>query len=212
MASVDQLLAAFAEELRNTGEADPQGYLRQVEGADRRELAALIEGHLERAGRRTWEPAAFKGSFAERVYDELAERLEPETEPLTALLVRLRNSKPVTRGELTKQLAVELDAKGKERKVARYYHQLEQGLLSPQGVSPRVFEALGSILGASAERLRAAGAGISAGPDDGQASPAFARQAMPASLDYAARSPASPGTAPAEEDWDEVDRLFRGDG
>lgn len=209
MASVDQLLAEFADEFRTTGEADPRKYLRQVEGPERRELVALIDGYLEHAPRRSWDSEAFRGSLAERVTEQLAGSLQPEAEPLTELLVELRNQRKLRRDELTERLADSLGVSGRERKVARYYHQLERGILPAEGVSGRVFEALGSILGASAERLRAAGTVVGGAASDAPASPAFARQASPG----IPTEPASPSAADrVEEEWDEVDRLFRADG
>ena len=61
------------------------------------------------------------------------------------------------RAELVSRLAAELGAGDREAKVAGYYHAMEQGTLPAAGVSDRVLEALGRIVGESAAALRAAG-------------------------------------------------------
>ncbi|MGI8461641.1 MAG: hypothetical protein ACR2OC_08425 [Solirubrobacterales bacterium] len=213
MASVEQLLADFTAEFREAGEADPRKYLGQVEGADRRELAVLIDAAIERAPRRSWDPAGFKGSFAERAVEQLAVGLEPEGEPLTELLPKLRNERQLRRDEVVGRLTELLGLSGEqhEQKVARYYHQLEHGILPATDVSARVFDALGSIFDQSAARLRAAGRRMSLSDADGAASPAFARTARPGPPSEIADADADAMPAAAQsEDWDEVDELFRG--
>ncbi len=92
---------------------------------------------------------------------------------------------------------------------------MEQGTIEAAGVSSRVLEALGGIVGASAESLRRAGQSLAEGvamPDE--VDPAFARTARGTAIEVDADMPgqASPAPARAEEpaDWDEVDQLFRG--
>ena len=90
----------------------------------------------------------------------------------------------------------------------RYYHEMEQGLLPPAGVSDRVLDALASLLHTTRERLREAGASPAAG---GAAPPAalFARTAAPTDDELAAMASA-PAAAPEPEARDEVDELFLG--
>jgi hypothetical protein len=92
-------------------------------------------------------------------------------------------------------------------KVAGYYHEMEQGLLPAQGVSDRVLDALGQLVGETARALRDAGRALTP-PSEG-------RLAAPAA--FARRAPAEPAEAPSqgahppqETEWDEVDELFRG--
>ena len=92
--------------------------------------------------------------------------------------------------------------------MARYYHAMEQGLLPAQGVSERVLEALSQIVGESAEALREAGRALRPPPSTGMATSqgAFARRAY-------TETPSAPAAAAApggEEEFDEVDALFRG--
>lgn len=208
MTEVDRLFSSFVAAERAGSDPDPREFLRRVTGPARAELGALIEGHLERAPRRAFDAEAYRGSRAERVMASL-------TGPAgawPALLPELRDEAQLPRDALVHRLAAALGVSGREEKVHRYYHEMERGLLPPGGVSGRVLEALGEILGASAEALRRAGeglggsAGMAGGPSE--AAPAFAR-AAPA-------GPASSGSLVAGQDsggddeWDEVDELFRG--
>lgn len=81
-----------------------------------------------------------------------------------------------------------------------------------RGAASRVLEALGEIVGESADTLRRAGEALE--PRDGQAAEgaAFARLASPGPQAQEAPAPASPGTTgpAAEDEWDELDALFRG--
>ena len=61
------------------------------------------------------------------------------------------------RADLVERLAAALGAPDKQDKVGFYYHEMEQGLLPSEGVNDKVLEALGTILGQSAEALRQAG-------------------------------------------------------
>ena len=84
---------------------------------------------------------------------------------------------------------------------------MEQGLLPAAGVSDRVLEALGRIVGETAQVLRDAGRALTPS-GEGPAAPAaaFARRAYV----EPAGTP-SPGTQPSPAgEWDEVDELFRG--
>ncbi len=109
-----------------------------------------------------------------------------------------------------KRLADALGAAGKEKKVERYYHEMEQGMLPAKGVSNRVLDAIGSIVGASGEALRRAGAAFPPGPPPTEGA-ALARTATP-DEEYDSESSGAPAPAsPAERtEMDEVDKLFTG--
>ena len=177
--TVDRLLEAFIAEDR-TGVADPAAYLARVQGVDRAELEALIDGYLARAPRRPLDRAAFEASPADRVVAAL------EVVGWPALLPQLRERARLRPAELVARLAAELGVGGREPKVAAYYDRMERGTLPPSGVSDRVLEALGRIVGASAAVLRAAG--THAAPPPPPAAPAFARP-RPLAADFAARRP-----------------------
>ena len=104
------------------------------------------------------------------------------------------------RSDLVTQLAAALDLPGREEKVGAYYHAMEQGTLPSAGVSQRVLEALGRLVGESADVLRRAGEATSAPPAGG--APAFARKASAPAAAPATRARVQ---RPAR---DEVDELF----
>ncbi len=87
---------------------------------------------------------------------------------------------------------------------------MEQGLLPESGVSDTVLDALGRIVGWSAEALRKAGQMPAPGPLRGDPGAVFARTTMGQVSPPEPAEGATPAEASAPE-WDEVDRLFRGD-
>ena len=163
VADVEKLLHDFIEEDRTAGPADPLRYVERLEGIDRAELEALIDGYLARAPRRAFDAEAFERSPARGVAEELARALGGVSGTWPAQLPRLRHRAQIARSEVVRRLADELGARDTQtEKVTRYYHAMEQGTLPSGGVSDRVLEALGSIVGATAERLRTMGQALGA--------------------------------------------------
>ena len=113
----------------------------------------------------------------------------------------------LAREDLTARLAQSLGVGDRTEKVHSYYHQMEVGSLPAEGVSQRVLDALGEIVGEKRAALRRAGtAPAGRGPTSEQV--AFARTAQ---ADFEAAAPAAapePGVTKADH-WDEVDELFR---
>jgi hypothetical protein len=219
MPDVDTLFRDYVAEHRAGGRADPSGYLEQLEGTDRRELAALIEGYLARAPGRAWDAGPYAGSPAERTARSIAAKwdeweLADEPQPWTELLPALRNRARVKRRELVERLAEAIGFPADVERVGAYYHQMETGSLPSEGVSGRVLSALGELLGESAERLRAAGSAIGAGADREQVASqvAFARTATrdPAYEGTTDQSVKAKASSDAVAEPDEVDRLFTG--
>ena len=212
MSDVDRLLSEYMAEYRESGGADPLAYLDQLEGTDREELAALLDAYLQRAPGREWDPDAYRGSAAERLVESLNRSLAGRAGLWPVLLPRLRERAQVKRAELVERLGQALGVADREEKVASYYHAMEQGTLESKGVSDRVLSALGKIVGASVESLRKAGEQLAEGVELGDAGtdPAFTR--MRAADDQELAAPAAPASRAPEgdEDWDEVDELFRG--
>ncbi len=62
MSDVEKLLSHYITEHRAGGAADPIPFLDQLEGVDREELSALIDGYLQRAPGREWDAEAYQGS------------------------------------------------------------------------------------------------------------------------------------------------------
>ena len=212
MSDVDRLLSEYIEEHRSGGKADPVEYVQRLEGTERTELEALIDGYLARAPRRGWNAEAFRGSAADAIAESLEKSVDGVAGLWPAVLPGLRERAQLRRAELIVRLAAGLGVSDREEQVAGYYHRMEQGTLPASGVSDRVLEALGKLVGTSAAALRRAGR---AAVEPGGAAPAsgevFARRAQPAEelQDAIAALPAA--SAPAQpEESDEVDRLFTG--
>jgi hypothetical protein len=210
MTDVDRLLTEYKEAHKGGGDADPRPYLARVSGVDRELLAGLIDAYLAEAPRRPFSAAAFAESRAAPVAEEVERSLAGAGGMWPALLPRLRARARLRRSELVAQLAARLGAQGAQQdKVGLYYHQMEQGLLPESGVSDTVLEALGKIVDSTASALRKAGQMPGPGPPRTDEGAVFARATY--------GEPAADVPAGAEElrergpeEWDEVDRLFRG--
>jgi hypothetical protein len=215
MTDVDRLLQTYIERFESGGSVDPTDLLDQAEGKERARLSALIDGYLEHAApAQQWDAKGFEGSVTQRAVEMLQESWAEESSALPAQLVALRKQAELKRSSLVESLAKALGAtkKPQREKVATYYNAMEHGQLDPRGVSSRVFDALAGILGTTADTLRRAGESVapSAGGEPGGA---FARMTRIEATDEARAVPAPKQTDPdaiETEDWDEVDRLFRG--
>ena len=173
---------------------------------------ALIDAYLARAPRRSWDAEAFRGSAAEAMAEALEKSLDGVAGLWPAVLPGLRERARLKRSDLVARLADALDVSDRREKVAEYYHRMEQGTLAAGGVSDRVLDALGKLVGTSAAALRGAGqATVQPGGAAPGAGAVFARTAQP---DEAWPDPAAPGPQPAapasREQLDDVDRLFTG--
>jgi hypothetical protein len=208
MAEIERLREQFIASFEAGERPDPRDFLTQLEGADQRELEALLDAYLAQAPRRRFDAQAFAESPARALVDDLDQSLSGVAGTWPVVLPRLRNAARLRRGDLVRRLAESLGVTGREAKVERYYHEMEQGLLPPAGVSDRVLDALASLLQTTRERLREAGASPAAGAG---AAPAalFARTAAPTDDELAAMASA-PAAAPEPEARDEVDELFLG--
>lgn len=209
MTDVDRLLKEYVAAHRTREDVDPGEYLARAQGAERKELAALIDAYLARAPRREFNPEAYRRSGMADDVGRLGRSLTGASGLWPSLLPRLRTSARLKRSELVERLTTALGVGGREEKVADYYHQMEQGLLPSEGVSDKVLEALAGILGRSAEALREAGR--TAAPEGGAsappAAPAFARTRR---VEQEGALPVEAAAGLPEERWDEVDELFRG--
>jgi len=208
MSDVERLLREFQLDFEAGGALRPSDVLARVGGADRRELEALVDAYLARAPRRPFDPEAFAASPAQALVDDLAEALEDEAGTWKVVLPRLRDAAQLKRSELVRRLATGLGMAGREEKVARYYHEMEQGRLEPARVSERVLAVLAELLGTTAERLREAGSALRVA-DEPPAAMTFARAARPAEEHLELMEAVPPSPAPGEQP-DEVDRLFTG--
>ena len=215
MKTVDRLLQDYIAEHRAGGPASPLEYLERVEGTDRLELEALIDGYLTHAPPPDRRPSAqeYAGSLSEKVVEKLSPSLTGVSGLWPTVLPDLRARARVKRSDLVSRLAQTLGVGDREAQVADYYNRMEQGRLPAEGVSTRVLDALGAIVGQSGEALRRMGTALEPGGGAVWESRVFARSGPEPAMDAA--EPASPGVTaqrgePADAGWNEVDRLFLG--
>jgi hypothetical protein len=207
MSDVDRLLAEFRADFEAGGSMLPSDILERVEGADRRELEALIDGYLSHAPRRPFDAAALAASPAAGLADELASALAARESTWRTVLPRLRHAAELSRANLVARLSAALGVERDEERVAFYYHRMEQGLLEPDGVSDRVLGALAQVVGSTVDRLREAGAAL--GVEEATATASFARS-VEHDVEHALLLDAAPAPAQSPNTQDEVDQLFTG--
>jgi hypothetical protein len=178
----DEFAASYARGER----PDPRGYLVQAgEGHD--ELASMIERFVQ---------ATPPPPPSEETLAMVSAWVEGEP-PLLELRRRRGLKRETVVDALVRGLGI---ADEKREKVAGYYHELETGQLETARVDRRVFDALAQALRARVEDLAA-----------------WRSPPMPASRAYhrvteqlSAPAPSMLAPASQAEEWDEVDRLFRG--
>jgi hypothetical protein len=203
----DRLLSEFIDAWNAGQRPRSEDYLARAPDQAREELEAQIETFLQ------WAPTP---DYDEQTTRELMEQpavlaataaFDAEVGLWPALLPRLRERTRLTRSELAGRLAGALGVQGREAKTERYLEEMESGRLDPGGVSRRVLDALGAILGIGGEELERTGSFATWDP-----APALLRSepdtaASVGHLEVLADAMAAP---PPSEEWDEVDQLFRG--
>jgi hypothetical protein len=179
---VDELFGEYAAAYARGERPQAQEFLARA-GLHAVQLANLIDLFLARA------PAPATDSQAVELFEAWRAGESP--------LLRLRTARGVTRDALVAALVLTLglDIKKKE-KVRRYYDELETGLLEPERVDRRVWDALAQTLGARGGDLIACWR-----PQLESPGASFAPRSQP--MMAAMRIPAAP-----EEPEDEIDRLF----
>ena len=210
MAEIERLIDEFAADYEAGRDADPAKFLDRVEPGRRQELAERLDRYLMTAPTRRWDPKAFEGSLAQRASDRVYESLEGVSGTWPELLPHLRNQARIKRRELVERLAGALgfDAEPQIEKIGDYYNRMEHGRLPATGVSGRVIDALATVLGTDAERIRTAGSRIGESGEDAQT--AFARTAFPDAelADADALAETAPAQSPGSATHDEIDALF----
>jgi hypothetical protein len=203
--SRESLLSEFIDAWTSGQRPDVDAYLNRADEGERGSLEREIHTFLRHAPTPAYSAEARAAIGAEPLTHAISEM--PSALGLWGtLLPSLRKRARLPRDRLVAQLAEALGASGQERKVARYYHQMEAGTLDPNGVSARVLGALASLLGVPARELEDAGSFHGFAPAGPQ--PAFGRTHEGAPGDLRAMPAMS--APPEDAAWDEVDRLFRG--
>jgi len=211
MDRTDRLLNEFIEAWNAGKRPLVDDYIERAPTAERDELAGLIGAFLEVAPTPPYSDEQLAELRRDPTVKQIAELIDSPSGLWPALLPRLRARAKLTRDQVVTQLAELLGVAGGEKKVKRYYHEMESGTIDPQGVSAKVLAALARILGADARELERAG-------DFGLAAPAsealYLRAPEAHGLETLARMERVESSGPARPDaakeMDEVDRLFLG--
>lgn len=200
--SPDQLLAEFRDEWSAGRRPRVDEYLTRAERARQPELRAMLEAFLLDAPRPDYSDEALDEIAREPAVQQVVTSLSGESGLWPSLLPRLRRQARLTRDEVVARLMEALDLPAESsRKTKRYLHGMESGTLEPEGVSGRALEALARVLGSSREELERAG------DFGGLGRPAEMAAYLRADSVEAVAAAAPAG---ADEEWDEVDQLFRG--
>ena len=205
MGASDRILSEFIDAWAAGARPRVQEFMERVPETEREELAAQIAAFVEWAPTPAFDPAAREAILAEPAAAAAVGALDREAGLWPALLPRLRGRLGV--GELAARLAEALGLQGREAKTLAYLERMEAGTLDPTGVSRRVLEALGRILGADPGELEAAG---TFGGFSRPAFAAFRSDAPPEELARRLEVVADALSAESPEGFDDVDRLFRG--
>ncbi len=217
MTSVEEVFAEYVFAERE-GNGDPRPFLNRVQASERDRLASLIDSYLSTTPGREWDPIAFAGSKEERLIEPLSRALNGVSGTWPVVLPSLRERAKVKRSELVDRLAQRLGVPTQRDVVDEYYHGMEYGTVESSGVSDKVLDALGEILGAGRDALRHSG-NLMGGGGAARGDLVFAREAqnieVPLELDdrhqeMSVRESKKPAEESADSELETVVRLFAG--
>lgn len=134
------------------GHGDPSGILNRFEGRERKELELLIEAFIATGPVSDPDPDDPRiSAIVELVLDEL----EVPASGLAPMLAALRHRAKLTQQAVVEAIARSVGASRDEtEKIDSYYHRLEWGSLSADGLSEDLFGILTKVLGAKPGQLR----------------------------------------------------------
>jgi transcriptional regulator with XRE-family HTH domain len=197
--STDRTLSAFIDAWLAGERPRLEDYLERVDPAERTALADAIDDFITLAPLPRYDDVTLQAIRAEATGAGAA---------LPALLTRLRAGAGLTVRELSARLGAALGIEGREAKFASYVERVERGELDGRRLSKRLLDALGRLLSVDPGTLEAASrlggpapAGIRLRGGDPHTA-GEVRDKLEALAELMA--------APAPEDWDDVDELFRG--
>jgi hypothetical protein len=206
----DRILSDFIDAWNAGRRPDVDEHVARAAEPDRERLATDIVAFLAFAPTPDYDDAALAAIRAEPAVASAAAAAHAPGGLWPALLPFLRRRAALSTGQLAAGLVGALGLPSdREPKTRGYLERLEAGELEPRGLSARVLDGLARLLGVPRGELE--GAGAFGGPP---AAPALFRAegaaaaALRDDLDVIADALA----APSDEEWDEVDELFRGGG
>ena len=202
---LDRTLSAFMDAWVAGKRPRLEDFLLLVDPAERDALADAIDDFITLAPTPAYDAEALAAILVEA---SGTANTEARPAPMAALLTRVRAAAGLSMQDLAARLTCALDlTSDREKKVGDYAGQLERGELDSRRVSVRVVDAFSRVLTIDRESLDAAarlggltpaGARFRGGDAVGAAQQLDRLEAL-----------ADLMAAPAPEDWDEVDELFR---
>jgi Helix-turn-helix domain len=213
MSTADQALGGFIDEWNAGARPRVRDYLSRVpEGAERDELADQLTTWLEVAPTPAYSEATRAEIRAEPAVQRVLSAVGEDAGLWPEVIPRLRARAGLSVGEVAASLIARFGlGDGAEERTVDYLRRLEAGRLEPSRVSRRLLDALGELLGASAETLRDVGllggamrpatAGGTLFRAEGDAG-----EWLGEDIEVLSRAAMAPAPAPL----DEVDRLFVG--
>ena len=212
MSTPEKVLSDFIDAWNAGRRPRVHEYLEQVpSGPQRDELADQLSAWLEIAPTPAYSADARAAIRAEPVVQEVLATVGEDAGLWPVLLPRLRARAGLGVREVAAALLDRLGVgSANEERAADYLQRMERGQLRPEGVSRRLLDALGDLLGVSGSSLADAGAG-------GALRPAAAGGTLFRADEDAGRWLAEDievlsqaAMAPAPAPMDELDRLFCG--
>ena len=201
------LLSQFIDAWNRGERPDADDYVSRARDDEKPALADQLNLFLQYAPTPEYGEAARAEIRAEPAAQRIASALEGEAGLWPVLLPTLRERARLRRDQIVAQLTEMLDLEGGEKKVRRYLHEMEVGSLDPRGVSQRVLDALGAILGVSGDDLARAGDFETLGGGPPPAAAYYRARLEVDALSEMATPAASRGI---EAEPDQIDRLFTG--
>ncbi len=204
MTSSEAVLSQYIDDWNAGRRPRVEDYLARVDAAQRDELAEQIATYVSWAPTPGYSPEVLHEIRSEPALAQLREATGRQGGLWSVVLPRLRARAGLGLTELGQRVHGALGLSGGEEKTARYLEDMERDRLDPHGVSQRVLDALGAVLGTSGRDLAEAG-DLGAG---GRPAMALYREG-PMDLE-ALHELAGAAHERDPGDLDEIDQLFRG--
>lgn len=204
---LDLLLNEFIEAWNAGRRPRVDDFVERAPAEERDELAGLIGSFLELAPTPDYSPQQLAALERDPTVKAITKLLDSKAGLWPTLLPKLRGSAKLTRDQVVTRVAELLGLAGRERKIKRYYHQMESGTIDPRGVSSSVLDALAGVFGVDVDELEQAGDFPLLTPSAPQG--AYLRSYSVQEV-RSHREADVPPAAASPGDWDEVDELFRG--
>jgi len=201
----DMLLSEFVDAWNAGRRPRVRDYLERASPADRDELAEMLDQWLAIAPTPVYSDEARAAIRAEPALQRALAAIDAEP-LLPDVLPRLRERAGLRLRDLAARITEAFGLTGQEERAAEYLERVERGELETAGLSRRLLEALGSVLGADLVGV----VGPRPAPAAGGQALFRAEQEAGADFEEELEILSRAALTPAPEPMDELDRLFLG--